>query len=33
MLEISEKVVAFIQGEVDQQRKAPSVAVPAAIGD
>ena len=33
MLEISEKVVAFIEAEVDRQRKAPSVAVPAAIGD
>jgi 4-aminobutyrate aminotransferase-like enzyme len=33
MLDISEKVVAFIQREVDQQRKTSSVAVPAAIGD
>jgi 4-aminobutyrate aminotransferase-like enzyme len=33
MLDISEKVVAFIQREVDQQRKTSAVAVPAAIGD
>ncbi len=33
MLDISEKVVAFIQREVNQQRKTSSVAVPAAIGD
>jgi len=33
MLDISEKVVAFIQQEVDRQRKTSSVAVPAAIGD
>ena len=33
MLDISEKVVAFIQREVDLQRKTSSVAVPAAMGD
>jgi 4-aminobutyrate aminotransferase / (S)-3-amino-2-methylpropionate transaminase / 5-aminovalerate transaminase len=33
MLDISEEVTAFIQHEVDQQRKGSSVAVPAAIGD
>ena len=33
MLEISKKVVAFIQSEVDSQRKGRSVQVPAAVGD
>jgi 4-aminobutyrate aminotransferase-like enzyme len=33
MLDISEDMVAFIQDEVDKQRKASSVAVPAAVGD
>jgi len=33
MLEISEEVVAFIQGEVDRQRRTSSTAVPAAVGD
>jgi hypothetical protein len=29
MLEISEEIVAFIQREVDEMRRVPSVAVPA----
>ena len=33
MLDISEDMVAFIQDEVDKQRKVSSVAVPAAVGD
>lgn len=33
MLEISKKVVAFIQSEVDSQRKRRSVQVPATVGD
>jgi 4-aminobutyrate aminotransferase-like enzyme len=33
MLDISEQVVAFIQEEVDKQRKGSSVAIPAAVGD
>jgi 4-aminobutyrate aminotransferase-like enzyme len=33
MLEISKKVVAFIQSEVDSQRKGRSVQVPATVGD
>jgi 2,2-dialkylglycine decarboxylase (pyruvate) len=33
MLDISEEVTAFIQREVDQQRKTASVAVPATVGD
>lgn len=33
MLDLSEQMVAFIQKEVDQQRKAAPVSVPAAIGD
>jgi 4-aminobutyrate aminotransferase-like enzyme len=32
MLEISEEIVAFIQGEVDEQRRLPAIAVPAAVG-
>jgi len=33
MLNLSEEMVAFIQTEVDRQRNASSVAVPAAVGD
>jgi 4-aminobutyrate aminotransferase-like enzyme len=33
MLEISDDVVAFIQQEVDQQRKKVAVVVPASVGD
>jgi len=33
MLEISKKVVAFIQSEVDSQRKGRSLQVPATVGD
>jgi 4-aminobutyrate aminotransferase-like enzyme len=33
MLEISDEVVAFIQKEVDQQRRKTAVQVPANIGD
>jgi hypothetical protein len=33
MLKISEEMVAFIQSEVDRQRSAASVAVPAGVGE
>jgi hypothetical protein len=33
MLEISEKMVAFIQDEVDKRKKTSSSAVVAAVGD
>ena len=33
MLDLSEEVVAFIQGEVEKHRKTPSVGVPVTVGD
>jgi 4-aminobutyrate aminotransferase-like enzyme len=33
MLDLSEEVVAFIQGEVEKHRKTPSVRVPMTVGD